>query len=163
VQTLRDDLERARDEARTAAAAVEELESRVDELAEAVRSAELAGDEALRSAIESHSQERVALEAKISALEGVVEETLLNSVGASIEDVEAMKADFEATLSKQEAKIQNLEKLAAIGREIMAVKDTIVAECAALQNEIVECEAQKDALSLENAKLLGRLAALEQD
>jgi DNA repair exonuclease SbcCD ATPase subunit len=163
VQTLRDDLERARDEARTAAAAVEELESRVDELAEAVRSAELAGDEALRSAIESHSQERVALEAKISALEGVVEETLLNSVGASIEDVEAMKADFEATLSKQEAKIQNLEKLAAIGREMMAVKDTIVAECAALQNEIVECEAQKDALSLENAKLLGRLAALEQD
>ena len=163
VQTLRDDLERARDEARTAAAAVEELESRVDELADAVRSAELAGDEALRSAIESHSQERVALEAKISALEGVVEETLLNSVGASIEDVEAMKADFEATLSKQEAKIQNLEKLAAIGREMMAVKDTIVAECAALQNEIVECEAQKDALSLENAKLLGRLAALEQD
>ena len=66
-------------------------------------------------------------------------------------------------LSKQEAKIQNLEKLAAIGREMMAVKDTIVAECAALQNEIVECEAQKDALSLENAKLLGRLAALEQD
>lgn len=128
-----------------------------------MRSAELAGDEALRSAIESHSQERVALEAKISALEGVVEETLLNSVGASIEDVEAMKADFEATLSKQEAKIQNLEKLAAIGREMMAVKDTIVAECAALQNEIVECEAQKDALSLENAKLLGRLAALEQD
>ena len=103
------------------------------------------------------------MEAKISALEGVVEETLLNSVGASIEDVEAMKADFEATLSEQEAKIQNLEKLAAIGREIMAVKDTIVAECAALQNEIVECEAQKDALSLENAKLLGRLAALEQD
>jgi hypothetical protein len=46
---------------------------------------------------------------------------------------------------------------------MMAVKDTIVAECAALQNEIVECEAQKDALSLENAKLLGRLAALEQD
>ena len=163
MEPLGDDLGRAGDEARTAAAAVEELESRVDELAEAVRSAELAGDEALRSAIESHSQERVALEAKISALEGVVEETLLNSVGASIEDVEAMKADFEATLSKQEAKIQNLEKLAAIGREMMAVKDTIVAECAALQNEIVECEAQKDALSLENAKLLGRLAALEQD
>jgi chromosome segregation ATPase len=174
VQALRDDLERARDEARTAAAAVEELESRVDELAEAVRSAELAGDEAVRSAelagketlesaIESHSQKCVELEAKISALEGAVEETLLNSVGVSTEDVEAMKADFEAILSKQEAKIQRLEKLAAIGREIMAVKDTIAAECAALHNEIVECEAQKSALSLENAKLRGRLAALEQD
>ena len=89
-------------------------------------------------AFQPHSQERVALEAKISALEGVVEETLLNSVGASIEDVEAMKADFEATLSKQEAKIQNLEKLAAIGREMMAVKDTIVAECAAKTPNIME-------------------------
>jgi len=162
-QALRDDLERARDEARTAAAAVEELESRVDELAEAVRDSEASGKDALLSAIESHAQERVELEAKISALEGAVEETLLNSVGVPTGDVEAMKADFEAVLSKQEAEIQRLEKLAAIGREIMAVKDTIAAECSALQNEIVECEARESALSLENAKLRGRLAALEQD
>ena len=138
---------------------MEQLKEHIEQITTALEESEAEKEAALAAAIEELAQERIELELKIQEMQAFVDQTHI-PMG---DEIDALKAAYAEREKRQEEKIESLEHAAAIGMEILAVKDTISVECEKLQNEIIEYEDENSRLANENAELLERLRALEGD
>jgi len=138
---------------------MEQLKEYIAQLTTALEESEVEKEAALAAAIEEMAQERVELELKIQEMQAFADQTHT----PMSDEIDALKAAYAEREKHQEEKIESLERAAAIGMEILAVKDTIAAEYQKLQNEIIECEDENSRLANENAELLERVRALEGD
>ena len=138
---------------------MEQLKEHIEQITTALEESEAEKEAALAAAIEEMAQERIELELKIQEMQAFVDQTHI-PMG---DEIDALKAAYAEREKRQEEKIESLEHAAAIGMEILAVKDTISVECEKLQNEIIEYEDENSRLANENAELLERLRALEGD
>ena len=138
---------------------MEQLKEHIEQITTALEESEAEKEAALAAAIEEMAQERIELELKIQEMQAFVDQTHI-PMG---DEIDALKAAYAEREKRQEEKIESLEHAAAIGMEILAVKDTISVECEKLQNEIIEYEDENSRLANENAELLKRLRALEGD
>ena len=138
---------------------MEQLKEHIEQITTALEESEAEKEAALSAAIEEMAQERIELELKIQEMQAFVDQTHI-PMG---DEIDALKAAYAEREKRQEEKIESLEHAAAIGMEILAVKDTISVECEKLQNEIIEYEDENSRLANENAELLERLRALEGD
>ena len=138
---------------------MEQLKKHIEQITTALEESEAEKEAALAAAIEEMAQERIELELKIQEMQAFVDQTHI-PMG---DEIDALKAAYAEREKRQEEKIESLEHAAAIGMEILAVKDTISVECEKLQNEIIEYEDENSRLANENAELLERLRALEGD
>lgn len=138
---------------------VEQLKEHISQLTTALEESEVEKEAALAAAIEEMAQERVELELKIQEMQAFADQTHT----PISDEIDALKAAYAEREKRQEEKIESLERAAAIGMEILAVKDTIAAEYQKLQNEIIECEDENSRLTHENAELLERVRALQGD
>ena len=138
---------------------MEQLKEHIEQITTAFEESEAEKEAALAAAIEEMAQERIELELKIQEMQAFVDQTHI-PMG---DEIDALKAAYAEREKRQEEKIESLEHAAAIGMEILAVKDTISVECEKLQNEIIEYEDENSRLANENAELLERLRALEGD
>ena len=138
---------------------MEQLTEHIEQITTALEESEAEKEAALAAAIEEMAQERIELELKIQEMQAFVDQTHI-PMG---DEIDALKAAYAEREKRQEEKIESLEHAAAIGMEILAVKDTISVECEKLQNEIIEYEDENSRLANENAELLERLRALEGD
>ena len=138
---------------------MEQLKEHIEQITTALEESEAEKEATLAAAIEEMAQERIELELKIQEMQAFVDQTHI-PMG---DEIDALKAAYAEREKRQEEKIESLEHAAAIGMEILAVKDTISVECEKLQNEIIEYEDENSRLANENAELLERLRALEGD